>query len=172
METLNAIYSRRSIRKYKNTPICNETIDMLLRAAMYAPSARNSQSWHFIVIDKRDILDRIVEIHPYAQMLAQAPLAIIVCGDKRIEPNEGYISVNCSAATQNILLAAFDAGLGTVWLGVYPRKERMDNVSKLFNLPDEIVPVSIVVVGEPNEKKEQPERFLKERIHMNGWEVL
>jgi nitroreductase len=169
METIKAIMSRRSIRKYKDTEITNDTVEVLLRAGMYAPSARNTQPWHFIVVQDREILNRIREVHPYASMLDQAPLAICVCGDKRLEPNEGYISINCSAATENIMLAAYDAGLGTVWLGVYPRKERMNSISKLFELPDYILPVSIIVAGEPDETAEQPERYIREKIHMNEW---
>ena len=169
MKTFESIIKRRSIRKYKKDNVSDKMIEVLLKAGMYAPSARNTQPWHFIVIKDRQILNKIMDFHPYAMMLSDAPLAIVICGDKAIEPNEAYLSINCSAATENVLLAAHEQGLGTVWLGVYPRQERMDGVSALLNLPSDILPVSIVAVGYSDELVEHPERFLKDRIHTNVW---
>ena len=169
METLKAILTRRSIRKFTGKNIPEEIITKLLESAMYAPSARNTQPWHFIVINQRVILDKLPHVHPYAEMCYEASLAILVCGDINIENLEGYIAVNCAAATQNILLAAHDLGLGSVWLGVYPRKERMEPLSKLFNLPQNIIPVSLVALGYPNEQINMPGRFKLERIHFNKW---
>ena len=131
METFETIITRRSIRKYSDKIVPSELIDKLIKAAMYAPSARNTQPWHFMVIDDRQLLNQIPEIHPFADMCRQASHAIFVCGDVNIEKLEGYISLNCAAATQNILLAAHELGLGSVWLGVYPRKERMNPLAKL-----------------------------------------
>jgi len=165
METFDAILNRRSIRKYKAKPVEDEKIEKILKAAMYAPSARNTQSWQFIVVTKRDILDAIKKAHPYAEMFSEATLAIVVCGDKTSEPNEGYLNTNCSAATQNILLAAYELGLGSVWLGVYPREERMKSISEIFKLPEHIIPISLIAIGYPAESKEKPERFYKEKIH-------
>jgi len=169
METMQAILTRRSVRKFTGKEISEEQITKLLEAAMYAPSARNMQPWHFIVVNKKEIIDKIPHIHPYADMCYEAACAILVCGDNQIEKNEGYISLNCGAATQNILLAAHDLGLGAVWLGVYPLAERMEPISKLFNLPQNIIPVSLIVVGYPAETKEIPERFKEDRIHYNVW---
>ena len=169
MDTFDAIYSRRSIRKYESKAVEPEKIQKLLTAAMYAPSARNTQSWQYIVITERSVLKTIMDVHPYAQMLAEAPLAIIVCGDKTMEPNEGYLNTNCSAATQNILLAAQASGLGSVWLGVYPRQERMKGIAGLFKLPEHIIPISLIALGYPAEKKMDPGRYLPERVHYNKW---
>jgi len=169
METIQAILTRRSIRKFLGKKIPEEITTKLLEAAMYAPSARNTQSWHFIVINKRDILDKLPHVHPYAEMCYEASLAILVCGDTNIENLEGYVALNCAAATQNILLAAHDLGLGSVWLGVYPRKERMEPISKLFGLPQNIIPVSLVVIGYPAEQISKPERFKQDKIHFNTW---
>lgn len=169
METLQAILTRRSIRKFINKEIAEEYVIKLLEAAMYAPSARNTQPWHFIVISDRKLLDQIPHLHPYADMCYEAPLAIMVCGDLNLEKMEGYIAINCAAATQNILLAAHDLGLGAVWLGVYPRKERMEALSKFFNIPQNIIPVSLIAIGYPAESKTKPERFKPERIHYNKW---
>ena len=169
MQTLQAIRSRRSIRKFTGKEIPDEIITKLLEAAMYAPSARNTQPWHFVLINRREILDKIPHLHPYAEMCYKAGAAILVCGDSETEKLEGYIALNCGAATQNILLAAHDLGLGAVWLGVYPRKERTEPLSLLFNLPPHIIPVSLIALGYPGEKIATPERFKAEKIHYNVW---
>jgi nitroreductase len=169
METLQAILTRRSIRKFTGKEVSEEQITKLLEAAMYAPSARNMQPWHFVVANKKEIVEKLPHIHPYADMCYETSCAILVCGDTEIEKTEGYIALNCGAATQNILIAAHDLGLGAVWLGVYPLKERMEPLSKLFNLPKNVVPVSLIVVGYPAETKETPDRFKEDRIHYNTW---
>lgn len=169
METLEAIRTRRSIRKFISKEIGDEAINKLLEAAMYAPSARDTQSWHFIVVTKKELLHRVPKVHPYANMLYEAPLAILICGDLSIEHITEYNAVNCAAATENLLLAAHDLGLGAVWLGVYPRLERMEPLVKLFELPENIVPISLVALGYPNETHPTPERFKKSRIHFNKW---
>jgi len=169
METLEAIFNRRSVRKYSNKEISEEFIDKMLKAAMYAPSARNYQPWQFIVVNERNKLDDLSEVHPYGKMLKEATLAILVCGDRQLEPNDAYLSQNCSAATQNILLAAYDLGIGSVWLGVYPREQRMNDISKYFNLPEYILPISLISMGFPGEKKEFPERYNEDCVHYNGW---
>lgn len=167
MDAIENLLTRRSIRKFVDTPIDNKLIDKILEAAMYAPSARNTQAWNFVVINQRALLDKLSVIHPYARMLKMAPLAILVCGDKTLEPNEAYLSINCSAATQNILLAAHAMGLGSVWLGVYPRTERMAPICDLLNLPADNMPVSLIAIGWPDEKIQPVERYSKEKIHYN-----
>ncbi|MEE4197025.1 MAG: nitroreductase family protein [Bacteroidales bacterium] len=169
MEIIQGILTRRSIRKYDGREVSKAQIHELLKAGMYAPSARNQQPWHFLMIDDREMLNKISEIHPYAQMLQQAKWAIIVCGDEQLELSRGYWVVDCSAATQNILLAAHGLGLGAVWLGLHPRKERKDAIRDLLNLPRHIHPLSLIAVGYPAEQKELPERFKRERIHYNRW---
>ena len=169
MEILDGIITRRSIRKYTSQKINSDQVQMLIKAGMYAPSARNQQPWHFIVIDNRDIMNKITEVHPYAKMLTEAQLAILVCGDKTLELSSGYWVVDCSAATQNILLAAHGMGLGAVWLGLHPREERKQAIRELFELPKHIQPLSLISVGYPDEVKELPERFKPERIHYNAW---
>ncbi|MCK4853391.1 MAG: nitroreductase family protein [Bacteroidales bacterium] len=166
---IDAILKRRSIRRYSGKPVDKSEIILLLKAGMYAPSARNEQPWHFIVIDKRDLLDRIREVHPYASMLSGAALAILVCGDENLELSKGYWSVDCSASTQNILLAAHALGLGAVWLGVYPRQERQDGIRKIFDLPAHIHPFSLISIGHPAEEKGLPDRFKEDRIRWNEW---
>jgi nitroreductase len=169
METGTAIIGRRSIRKFGNKPVPNTIVDELLKAAMHAPSARNLRPWQFIVVNKRKILDELSDLHPYAKMMKEATLAILVCGDLAIEKEIGYLAVNCSAATQNILLTAYDQGLGSVWLGVYPREARMIDLKEYFDLPGHIVPISLIAIGWPAEDKPRPERFEKEKVHYSGW---
>ena len=169
MEMIEGILTRRSIRKYTDKNITKEQVDTLLKAAMYAPSARNQQPWHFVVVTERDVLNQITQVHPYAKMLAEAQLAILVCGDETLELSQGYWVVDCSAATQNILLAAHGMGLGAVWLGLHPREERKQAIRDLFKLPEKIQPLSLISIGYPDEKKEMPERFKPERIHYNKW---
>jgi nitroreductase len=171
MEVMEAVLNRRSIRKYLDKAVEDDIVKTLLKAAMYAPSARNYQPWHFIVIDDREVLDRVPTVHPYAEMIYGAPLSILVCGDRKLEPMDEYLAINCSAATQNMLLTAHDLGLGAVWLGVYPRKERMKGLSKLVGLPEHVIPISLVVAGYPDEEIARPERFKEERIHYNLWNV-
>jgi len=167
MDAIENLLTRRSIRKFADSPVDNDLVDKMLQAAMYAPSARNTMAWNFVVINKRELLDKLSVIHPHARMLKMAPLAILVCGDKKLEPSEAYLSINCSAATQNILLAAHALGLGSVWLGVYPRLERMEPIRDLLKLPAENMPVSLIAIGWPDEKISHPERYSKEKIHYN-----
>ncbi|MDW7651903.1 MAG: nitroreductase family protein [Bacillota bacterium] len=167
---MDIILTRRSIRKYKDKAVPDATVYELLRAAMAAPSAGNAQPWHFVVIRERQILDAIPEFHPYAGMVREASVAILVCGDEKLEKYPGYWVQDCSAATQNILLAAHDRGLGAVWLGIYPREERINGMRRLLSLPAEVTPLSLIPVGFPAEKKPPADRFLPERIHYDGWE--
>lgn len=169
MELLEGILTRRSIRKYTNQEITQEQIQLLLKAAMYAPSASNQQPWHFVVITDREALSTIKEVHPYAKMLDEAKLALLVCGDINLELSKDYWVVDCSAATQNILLAAHSLGLGAVWLGIHPRVERKNEIRKIFQLPHHIEPMSLISIGYPAEEKEMPERFKPERVHYNAW---
>ena len=126
---------------------------------MYAPSAVNKQPWHFIVFRDKETIKKIVEVHPNASMLSRASAAILVCWDETLQHDAGYGPVDCSAATQNILLAAHNLGLGSVWAGVYPRQQRMEDLAKIFNLPSHIKAFSIISLGFPAEKKPMPDRF-------------
>ena len=169
MDLLEAIFTRRSIRNYSGEEVTQDEIQTILKAAMFAPSANNQQPWHFLIIDDNDIMDKIIQIHPYAKMLSGASYAVLICGDESLELSKGYWAVDCAAATQNLLLAAHGIGLGAVWLGVHPREERKSGIKKLFNLPDHIQPFALVSIGKPGEEKTVPERFKPERIHLNGW---
>ena len=166
---MEAIFSRRSIRRYKREPVPDEILKDLLRAAMAAPSAGNEQPWHFIVIRDRAILDQIPSLHPYSQMVRQAPMAILVCGDLKLAVHGEMWVQDCSAATENLLIAVQAKGLGAVWLGVYPREERIQGLRRLLGIPNEIVPFALLPVGYPAEKKLPSNRFKKARIHYDRW---
>ncbi len=166
---LQEIMQRRSIRKYENRPIPDDTLETLLRAAMQAPSARNLQPWEFVVVRNRNILERIPDYHPYSSMVPGAGAAILVCGNTELQNDPGYIAQDCSAAVQNLLLEAVHQGLGAVWLGVFPRKERMEGMTDLFRLPGNIIPVALVSVGYPAENPGIEERFAPEKVHYDSW---
>ena len=144
-------------------------MEILLKAAMQAPSARNTQSWHFIVITERALLDRIPQVHPYAEMARQAQAGILICGDLNMEALVEYNALNCAAATQNILLAAHDMGLGAVWIGIHPREQRKQAMTEIFELPEIIIPISLVLLGHPAQKTNPVDRFKEERVHFDKW---
>jgi nitroreductase len=169
METLISMKTRRSIRKYKKDKISDEQLEEIVKCGMFAPSAGNEQPWHFIIIKNKKILRQIPQIHEHAQMMNEAAAGILVCYDLDLETHDSMAVQDCSAATQNILLAIHDLGLGGCWIGVYPRKKRMDGLGNLFNLPENIVPFSLVSIGLPDEHKENINRFNKERLHNDTW---
>ncbi len=170
MDATEAILSRRSIRKYKKEAVPQELIDELLNAAMNAPSACNEQPWHFVVIQERKILDEVPKCHPHFLAVTEAPVAIVVCVDLRLAEEDGVWWVqDCSAATENILIAAQAKGLGAVWLGVYPKEDRVKGVQGLLVLPQDVIPLCIIPVGYPAEKKPNECRYQSSRIHYNRW---
>ncbi|MEW6109356.1 MAG: nitroreductase family protein [Nitrospirota bacterium] len=167
---MEAIFSRRSIRKYTSALISKETVNEILEAAMSAPSAGNEQPWHFVIINERNILDEIPSFHPHSLMIKEVSTAILVCGDLQMEKHKGYWVQDCSAATENLLLAAHAKGLGAVWLGVYPRDERVAGLRKLLSIPRYIIPFSLIPLGYPAETKPpRPDRYNESRIHYNRW---
>ncbi|KAB2952954.1 nitroreductase family protein [Heliorestis acidaminivorans] len=166
---MKSIFTRRSIRSYTDQPVDDATVQELLKAAMAAPSAGNQQPWHFIVVRDRQLLDQVPKIHPYAKMLIEAPVAILVCGDETLEKHKGYWVQDCSAATQNTLLAAEELGLGAVWLGIYPTEDRVLAFRKLFGLPEHVTPLSMIAIGHGAEKKPPADRFNPERVRYDRW---
>jgi nitroreductase len=169
MELFEAIHSRRSIRKYLKRPVPQEMVDQVLAAAMAGPSAGDQRPWHFIVLDDRAVLDAVADFHPHAAMIRKAPLAIAVLGDTALELHPGYWPQDCSIVTQNILLAAHALGLGAVWLGITPRKDRIEACSRLFGLPDHVHTLAIVVIGWPGEKKKPRDLYDPKRVRRNRW---
>ena len=160
-----AMLARRSIRKYTNEPVAPEQLQRLLEAAMAAPSANNGQPWHFVVVTVRENLNRLADLHPYGKMLYQAAACIAVCG----EPENPYWVQDCSAATENILIAAAELGLGTVWLGVHPRADREHSLRDALGLPPHITPLCLISIGHPAEEKEPRTQYDEARVHHERW---
>ena len=163
------IMTRTSIRQYKEQPVEQEKIDIMLKAAMAAPTAVNLQPWHFIVITDKKIIDQLAGPRP-----TNAPLMIAVCGDtdKTTMPDgkgklPDFWVQDVSAATENLLLAAHAQGLGAVWTGVYPVMERTAEVANILNCPQNIVPLAVVRIGYPDESPEPKDKFKQENISYN-----
>jgi nitroreductase len=173
MECIEAIMTRRSIRSYRSEPIPDETLELLLRAAMASPSAMNLQPWEFIIVTDRRRLSAMAEIIPYGKMLPQAAVGILICGNMRRVPEQRrelmYWVLDCSAAAENLLLAAHALDLGGVWLGVFPRQERMQGISRLFELPPHVQPHCVLALGVPDEEGVIKEKFDPEKIHRENW---
>lgn len=167
---LDNIATRTSIRDYEARPVEQTKVDNMLRAAMAAPTAMNKQPWHFVVVNQRSVLDALSEANPNAKMLKKAPLAIVVCGDteKMIEGGgRDFWIQDASAATENLLLAAHAMGLGAVWTGAYPSEERCNSISKVLSLPNNLIPLNMVVIGYPAEHPQPKDKFKEENISYN-----
>ncbi len=161
------ILSRRSIRKYSDEPVSDSDMQKLLEAGMAAPSANNFKPWHLVTVTSRETLDRLAEAHPYAKMLHTATAAIAVCAKIDISPD--YWVQDCSAATENILIAAAGLGLGSCWLGVHPREERTTAIRAILGIPEDIGILSLLAIGHPAEEKEARTQFDGSRVHREVW---
>ncbi len=168
MDAMQAILTRRSIRRYTSERVSDEEVQQLLQAAMSAPTAAN-QPYHFVVVRDRGLLEAIPNFHPHATMLKTASVGILVCGDPTIETLKGRWVLDCAAATENMLIAANARGLGACWVGIYPVEERIQGMRNLLGIPEHLVPLSMVSLGSAAEKKAPPERFKPERIHYDRW---
>jgi len=169
LDAMEALLTRRSIRKYKEGEVSDNIIKEILTAAMNAPSAGNQQPWQFIVIRDRQTLGKITEIHSYSKMLKEAALAIVLCGDLSLEKYKGFWVQDCSAAMENLLLAIHVSGFSSVWLGVYPREDRIQGLRKLLGLPEHVIPLAIAPVGVAGEKKGKENRYTESKIHRDRW---
>ncbi len=169
MELMEAIQTRRSIRKFTDKPVPKEMIETILKAAMLAPSAGNQQPWHFIVVTDREKLDKVPDFHPYAGMIRQAGVAIVVCGAPEGLKWPDFWVQDCSAAIENLLLAARDLGLGTVWTGVYPLEDRIVKTRQLFGIPENVQPLAIIPLGWPATEFKAQDRYDKARVHYENW---
>ncbi|MBF0480980.1 MAG: nitroreductase family protein [Desulfovibrionaceae bacterium] len=169
MDAIEAIMTRRSIRSFTPEAVTPGELETLLRAAMAAPSAGNQQPWHFVVIRDPAILAKIPAINPHAAMAAGAAAAVLICADESLEKFKGYWMQDCSAAMENLLLAAHALGLGAVWTGVYPVLERVEGFRALCGLPESVTPLGLAPIGHPAEIKPAVDRFAPARIHADTW---
>jgi|UniRef100_A0A7C3UXT6 nitroreductase len=171
LDAVTAILTRRSIRDYSQHPVPEELLRVLVEAGMAAPSAFNERSQEFIVINDRKVLDAIYNLNPKALQIKRAQVAILVCGnqDKEKFKGQGYWQLDGAVAAENILIAANALGLGAVWTAIYPYPERITAVKKLLNLPEAVIPLTIIPVGYPAEPKARENRFDPSRLHQNRW---
>lgn len=161
---MNEIFHRTSIRKYQDKTINDEKIEKMLRAAMAAPSAGNQQPWEFYVVKDKNLLEKLSKTSPYAVCTASAPLAFVACYRVNCKMPE-YAQIDMSASVENLLLEADSLGLGAVWLGIAPLKERMEAVRAVLNIPENLEAFAIIPCGYPVSVNPQQNRFDKQRIH-------
>jgi nitroreductase len=164
---LSALFSRRSVRKYTGEPVSEADVKALLEAGMAAPSASNRKPWHFLVVTEPAKLVQLATIHPHGKMLSKAGLCIAVCGDRDISPD--FWVQDCSAATENILVAAAILGLGAVWLGVHPRAERERDLKQFLGLPGNVGLLCLIAVGHPDEHPDARTQYEEQRVHRGRW---
>lgn len=167
-EALNCIMTRTSIRQYQDRPVEQEKVEQLLRAAMAAPTAVNKQPWHFYVLNTKEAINRLADASLRGgDMVRSAALVIVVCGDmdKALEGKaREYWIQDTSAATENLLLAAHALGLGAVWTGVYPMKERVEMTTKVLSLPENLVPLCTILIGYPAESPTPKDKWKPENV--------
>lgn len=166
MNVLELLMSRRSIRKYKEQPVDKTILEELLKAAMCAPTASNNQPWEFVAINDEEImksLRAVLYFGPY-----NAPAAIVVCANMKLAPKGPYKEVwvqDCSAATENILIAAAGMGLGAVWIGAYPNQNAVKDIQSVLAIPEEVIPLSVIYVGYAAEEKEPRTQYNPKRVY-------
>lgn len=161
-DALENIFARKSVRKYLPKPVEKEKTDLLLKAGMAAPTGKDTRPWEFVVVTERAVLDSMAAALPYAKMLKDAPMAIVVCGDTT---KSSYWYLDCAAATQNILLAAEALGLGAVWTATYPYDDRMAVVKKEIGLPDHILSLCVIPVGYPAIPHSPKNKWDETKVH-------
>lgn len=166
---MDIINNRRSVRNYKDIKVEKEKIEQLLRAAMQAPSAYNQQAWEFIIVEDKESLKKLSEASPYSKPVANAPLAFVVLGNKDNMKVPGCWQQDLGAACENLLLEAVDLGLGGVWMAITPEEERISYIKNMFNLPENIIPYSLIPIGYPAESPKFVDRFDSAKVHYERW---
>ncbi len=175
MDTLEAIFSRKSVRSYTERPISEADMHTILEAGMSGPSCVNARDWAFIVVRDRETLCKMADANGVpATPLRTAAAAILVCGDlsRAFPPAQEYWVIDGAIAAQNMTLAAWELGIGSVWLGTWPQMDRVKRQAELFGLPENVVPHSILALGYPDEKANAawPKRNWEEgRVHSEWW---
>ena len=166
---MNAIFQRASVRSFDGRKVETEKIDLLMKAAMAAPSACNQQPWEFVVVTDPVILKELSECSPYSGCIGQAPLGIAVCMRTEGLRALDYTQIDASAAAENILLEAVELGLGAVWLGIAPGPERMEAVRQAIHAPETIQPFCLIACGYPNQPVTPTDRYDPSRVHYEKW---
>ena len=168
-DALTVIHNRKSVRKYLNKPVNKEQLEILLRAGMAAPTAGDKRPWVFIVITDKAMLDSLSLASRGTSMISSAAAAIAVCGDTRIGFKSEVWVQDCSAASENILLAAEAIGLGAVWTGIYLNEEPTKYVKKMLGLPLEVYPLNIISIGYPTGEEKPKNKWDTTKIHWEKW---
>jgi nitroreductase len=165
------ITGRRSVRKYTGQPVTDEQVRALLEAAMSAPSAMATDPWRFLVLRERASLAALADVLPHGKMLNDAAVGFVVCGDlaKAHRQELSYLLQDCSAAIENLLLAAHALGLGGVWLGVHPNEDRVAGVRARFGVPASVLPVAAIAIGTPAEQPAARTRYSDAAVHVERW---
>lgn len=163
---LENIAERKSVRKFLNKEVEEEKITAMIKAGMAAPSGMDRRPWEFVVVTDRAALDSMAAGLPYAKMLTQAPLAIVVCGNPTLS---SYWYLDCSAATQNILLAAEALNLGAVWTAAYPYDDRSNVVRKYTAMPENIIPLCVIPIGYPDGPQKAKDKYDDTKVHRNKY---
>lgn len=169
MDALEALNTRRSIRKYRGDPVPGGALDSWVRAVLRAPSAADARPWQVVVIDRRALLDALESAMPKCEMLKTAPLAVLICAEPAREKIPGFWPQDCACAAQTLLLAAHATGWGACWIGLHPVPDREQACRRILGLPGGIVPFALISIGRPDECPAPDERYDARRIHRNGW---
>ena len=168
---LDAIFSRRSIRKFTEQAVEEEKITQLLQAGMAAPSARNGQPWEFVVVTEEKQMDALKQAMPFGRH--NSVLRIVVCGNPRVSTtptSSRYFWVqDCSAAIENMLIAAVGLGLGAVWCGIHPITILKKRVRAVLKLPEHVTPLGMLEFGYPAEVKEPRTQYDEKRVHWQAY---
>ena len=170
---INNIMTRTSVRRFTSQPIAKDTLDLIVKAGMAAPSAVDARPWAFVVVTDRPVLDSLNQVSDHYN-LKTATAAIVVCGDlsKALKDDaQSYWVQDCSAVSENILLAAHAYGLGAVWCGAYPIQDRVKAISQVLGLPENIVPLNVITMGhpDPDEPTQPKDKFNPQNIHYQKW---
>ena len=177
---LDVIFSRKSVRTYTDQPVSEEQVEILLKAAMAAPTGMNVQPWRFVVVRDQAVKDALAG--PRGGMIAQAPVVIVICGEttlmrkpwgepdaEPVEVENGNWTQDCSAATENLLLAAEALGLGAVWTAAHPYEDRVNPIRETLGLPANVTPLCVVPVGYPGGDDQPKDKWKPENVHYDKW---
>ena len=166
---IKEIFTRTSIRNFQDKPVQKSDIELLLKAAMQAPSAGNQQGWEFLVVDDKETSEKLSKVSQYATPAKKAPLCIIPLGTMNKMKYPENVDMDLSAATMNILLEAKSIGLGSVWMGVAPLDDRMNKVREIFGLSNDLRPFAIIPIGYPVKENEPKLRYDESKVHWNKY---
>ncbi|MBR0136828.1 MAG: nitroreductase family protein [Erysipelotrichaceae bacterium] len=174
MSTVETILNRRSIRKFTDRKISEEDIRTILSCGMSGPSAVNARDWSFVVVDNKEEIKKWAEASGRAgRIIENSAMSILICADRNrsFKGAPDYCIINGSIAGQNMILAAAELGIGSVWLGIWPQQEKVETQTNYFHLPENIVPHSIIAFGYPDEDKSGLEHldYEEDRVHRNKW---